>query len=120
MRIEHDDNSPFRIANQFDCYPDTFSDCFPLTFDFTLSDGKLSCQRGAHRWVAKCCEEDAALMDYHPSSWSGLARIVHSRQVPGDHNSCVTTFAGIVANDTGGPQFQDLMAFGREFHYWIA
>ncbi len=48
------------------------------------------------------CDENAARMDYEPSTWRRLARAVHDRQVPGDHNTCVTTFAGVVANELQG------------------
>jgi acyl-CoA synthetase (AMP-forming)/AMP-acid ligase II/thioesterase domain-containing protein len=45
------------------------------------------------------CDKNAARIDYEPSSWRPLARTVHDKQVPGDHNTCVTTFAGVVANE---------------------
>jgi len=40
--------------------------------------------------------------DYEPSTWRRLARAVHDKQVPGGHNTCVTTFAGVVANELQG------------------
>ncbi|MGB7660204.1 MAG: hypothetical protein WBL96_17960, partial [Pseudolabrys sp.] len=38
-------------------------------------------------------------IDYEPSTWRASARAVHDKQVPGNHNTCVTTFAGVVANE---------------------
>jgi acyl-CoA synthetase (AMP-forming)/AMP-acid ligase II len=48
------------------------------------------------------CDENAGRIDYEPSPWRALARTVHDRRVPGDHNTCVTTFAGVVANELQG------------------
>jgi|SRR4029079_3378725 len=48
------------------------------------------------------CDENAARLDYEPSTWRRLARAVHDKQVPGDHNTCVTIFAGVVANELQG------------------
>ena len=48
------------------------------------------------------CGENAARMDYEPSTWRGLARAVHDKQVPRDHNTCVTIFADVVANERQG------------------
>ena len=45
------------------------------------------------------CDENYARMDYEPSIWRKLARTVYDKQVPGNHNTCVTTFAGVVANE---------------------
>ena len=57
-------------------------------------------------WVATVycfvCDENAARMDYEPSTWRRLARAVHDKQLPGGHNICVTTFAGVVANELQG------------------
>ncbi len=48
------------------------------------------------------CDENAARIDYEPSTWRSLARAVYDKKIPGDHNTCVTTFAGVVANELQG------------------
>src|SRR6185437_15789508 len=45
------------------------------------------------------CDANAKRMDYRPSLWRHYARTVHAKIIPGDHNSCVTTFAGVVASE---------------------
>jgi hypothetical protein len=58
----------------------------------TLTFGELDCT------IRQIGDElkNAKRMDYEPSTWRRLARVVHDR---GDHNTCVTTFAGVVANE---------------------
>jgi acyl-CoA synthetase (AMP-forming)/AMP-acid ligase II len=48
-----------------------------------------------------CLLSDATAkrMDYQPATWRHYARTVHAKTIPGDHNSCVTTFAGVVASE---------------------
>ena len=48
------------------------------------------------------CDENAARIDYEPSTWRSLARAVYDKKIPGDHNTCVTTFAVVVANELQG------------------
>lgn len=45
------------------------------------------------------CDANAKRMDYRPTLWRHYARMVHAKTIPGDHNSCVTTFAGVVATE---------------------
>jgi acyl-CoA synthetase (AMP-forming)/AMP-acid ligase II/thioesterase domain-containing protein/acyl carrier protein len=45
------------------------------------------------------CDANAKRMDYRPAPWRHYARTVHAKMIPGDHNSCVTTFAVVVANE---------------------
>src|SRR5262249_43977019 len=45
------------------------------------------------------CDESATRMDFRPSNWRRVARSVHTKVVPGDHYSCVKTFAGVVATE---------------------
>jgi oxalate---CoA ligase len=48
------------------------------------------------------CGENARRRDYRPVAWTRLAREVHSRPIPGDHHTCVTTFAGVLASELQG------------------
>lgn len=45
------------------------------------------------------CDDNATKMDFRPSNWRHIARSVHIKVVPGDHYSCIKTFAGVVATD---------------------
>jgi thioesterase domain-containing protein len=45
------------------------------------------------------CDANAKRMDYRPALWQHYARTVHTKIIPGDHHSCVTTFAGVVASE---------------------
>jgi hypothetical protein len=59
-------------------------------------------RRDEYRRVANYIPENLDAEDYEPASWHALARTVHDKQVPGDHNTCVTTFAGVIANELQG------------------
>jgi hypothetical protein len=48
------------------------------------------------------CDENAHRMDYRPMGWTRLVREAHSRPIPGDHHTCVTTFAGVLASELQG------------------
>lgn len=48
------------------------------------------------------CDANAGRADYELSPWRALARTAHDRHVPGDRNTCVTTFAGVVAKELQG------------------
>lgn len=63
---------------KFGCYPNTFA---PVP---------------AH--LAFSCEENAARMGYEASTGRSLAQGVHDKHVAGNHNTCVMTFAGALAN----------------------
>ena len=43
------------------------------------------------------CADNEMRADFQPSNWSRLARSAHIKVVPGDHHSCVTKFAKVVA-----------------------
>jgi thioesterase domain-containing protein len=47
--------------------------------------------------LAVVCTDNATRLDFQPSNWRRLARSVHAKVVPGNHHSCVTTHAGVVA-----------------------
>jgi hypothetical protein len=69
MRI-NERQSAFEPVKILECYPNTFYDRCPPN-----------------------------RIDYEPSTWRASVRAVHDKQVPGNHNTCVTTFAGVVANE---------------------
>jgi len=45
------------------------------------------------------CDEYATRMDYSPLAWNRLSRVVHIKQIPGRHHTCLTTLAGELANE---------------------
>jgi acyl-CoA synthetase (AMP-forming)/AMP-acid ligase II/acyl carrier protein len=45
------------------------------------------------------CDENAMRMDYSPSAWTNLSRVVHFKRIPGGHFTCIFTFAGELANE---------------------
>ena len=47
------------------------------------------------------CDENAMRMDYSPSAWTNLSRVVHFKRIPGGHFTCIFTFAGELANELG-------------------
>jgi acyl-CoA synthetase (AMP-forming)/AMP-acid ligase II/thioesterase domain-containing protein len=46
---------------------------------------------------ALVCADNATRLDFQSSNWRRLAPSVHVKVVPGNHHSCVTTHAGVVA-----------------------
>jgi thioesterase domain-containing protein/acyl carrier protein len=55
------------------------------------------------------CAENAERIDFKPSNWRRLMPAVHATVIPGDHHSCVTRFADILAS-----QLQDIMSIRHE------
>ena len=43
------------------------------------------------------CAENATRVDFRPSNWRRLMPSVRAKVIPGDHHSCVTRFANVVA-----------------------
>jgi acyl-CoA synthetase (AMP-forming)/AMP-acid ligase II/thioesterase domain-containing protein/acyl carrier protein len=55
------------------------------------------------------CAENAERIDFKPSNWRGLTPAVYATIIPGDHHSCVTRFANVLAS-----QLQNIMPIRNE------
>lgn len=45
------------------------------------------------------CNENARRPDFSPLAWINLARVFHSKVIPGEHTTCITTFADKLATE---------------------
>jgi acyl-CoA synthetase (AMP-forming)/AMP-acid ligase II/thioesterase domain-containing protein/acyl carrier protein len=57
------------------------------------------------------CAENADRIDFKPSNWRRLMPAVRATVIPGDHHSCVTRFADVLAD-----RLQDIMSARHHVH----
>jgi hypothetical protein len=55
------------------------------------------------------CAENADRIDFKPSNWRRLMPAVRATVIPGDHHSCVTRFASVLAD-----RLQNIMSIRNE------
>jgi hypothetical protein len=48
------------------------------------------------------CADNAGRIDFKPSNWRRLMPAVRVTVIPGDHHSCVTRFANVLAGQLQG------------------